>query len=702
MDYNNLAETKRIQKYVANMRSAFHKRAVFSDETENYRTPAEPEPGDTVNIRIRTKEKNVDTVYLVSGEKKQQMELINTKDGFDYYGTDVELQNESIRYFFEIISGKIHCYYNQAGITREIDEHYSFGIVPGFKTPDWAKGAVMYQIFTDRFCNGDPSNDVVTGEYCYINEKVQKIDDWNRPPQAMDVRDFYGGDLQGVMDKLDYLQDLGVEVIYFNPLFVSPSNHKYDIQDYDYIDPHYGKIVNDGGEALADWDKDNSHASRYIRRVTGKDNLEAGNAFFAEVVEEIHKRGMKVILDGVFNHCGSFNKWLDRERIYENQQGYEKGAYVSADSPYRPFFRFNNPNGWPYNQDYDGWWGHATLPKLNYEESKELYDYIMHIGRKWVSPPYNADGWRLDVAADLGHSDAYNHQFWRDFRKNVKEANSNAIILAEHYGDARPWLEGDQWDTVMNYDAFMEPVTWFLTGMEKHSDEYNEGMYGNSDSFIGAMKYHMASFYGPSLMTAMNELSNHDHSRFLTRTNFKVGRVGTLGSEAAETGVSKAVFREAVAIQMTWPGAPTIYYGDEAGLCGFTDPDNRRTYPWGREDKELIAYHKEMIKIHKENRELITGSLRFLANDYQQLSYGRFTEKEKMVVTLNNTSETKMVELTIWELGIPRTRTVKFRQLMVTGDFGYSPVKKIHECRAGVLHLEVPAHGAILVKCVLE
>ena len=409
-----------------------------------------------------------------------------------------------------------------------------------------------------------------------------------------------------------------------------------------------------------------------------------------------------MILDGVFNHCGSFNKWLDREKIYENQQGYEKGAYVSADSPYRSFFRFNNPNGWPYNQDYDGWWGHATLPKLNYEESRDLYEYIMHVGRKWVSPPYNADGWRLDVAADLGHSDEYNHQFWRDFRKNVKEANPNAIILAEHYGDAKPWLEGDQWDTVMNYDAFMEPVTWFLTGMEKHSDEYNEGMYGNSDSFIGAMKYHMASFYGPSLMTAMNELSNHDHSRFLTRTNHKVGRVGTLGSEAAQIGVNKAVFREAVAIQMTWPGAPTIYYGDEAGLCGFTDPDNRRTYPWGREDQELIAYHREMIKIHRENRELVTGSLKFLANDYQQLSYGRFTETEKMVITLNNTNETKMVELTVWELGIPRTRTVKFKQLMVTGDFGYSPVKKIHECKAGVLHLEVPAHGAIMVRCVLE
>lgn len=679
-----------------------NKTALFCDGTEGYVYPPEPKENELVTFRFRTAKDDVDRVGLVTSADTYVMEKECTQGEFDYYTFETRLGEEPFRYCFEVQSGTEKYYYGRCGISREILEYYNFVVVPGFSTPDWAKGAVMYQIFTDRFCNGDPANDVVTGEYCYINEKVQKIEDWNRPPQAMDVRDFYGGDLQGVMDKLDYLQDLGVEVIYFNPLFVSPSNHKYDIQDYDYIDPHYGKIVSDGGDTLADWDKDNSHATRYIRRVTDKDNLEASNAFFAELVEEIHKRGMKVILDGVFNHCGSFNKWLDREKIYENQQGYEKGAYVSADSPYRSFFRFNNPNGWPYNQDYDGWWGHATLPKLNYEESRDLYEYIMHVGRKWVSPPYNADGWRLDVAADLGHSDEYNHQFWRDFRKNVKEANPNAIILAEHYGDAKPWLEGDQWDTVMNYDAFMEPVTWFLTGMEKHSDEYNEGMYGNSDSFIGAMKYHMASFYGPSLMTAMNELSNHDHSRFLTRTNHKVGRVGTLGSEAAQIGVNKAVFREAVAIQMTWPGAPTIYYGDEAGLCGFTDPDNRRTYPWGREDQELIAYHREMIKIHRENRELVTGSLKFLANDYQQLSYGRFTETEKMVITLNNTNETKMVELTVWELGIPRTRTVKFKQLMVTGDFGYSPVKKIHECKAGVLHLEVPAHGAIMVRCVLE
>lgn len=172
---------------------------------------------------------------------------------------------------------------------------------------------------------------------------------------------------------------------------------------------------------------------------------------------------MRVILDGVFNHCGSFNKWIDRERIYEQQPEYPKGAYVSGESPYRKFFRFHDERkeAWPYNKSYDGWWGHDTLPKLSYEDSPELEQYIMDIGKKWVSPPYNADGWRLDVAADLGCSNEYNHMFWKRFRKEVKEANPEALILAEHYGDPGEWLQGDEWDSVMNYDAFMEPLTWF-------------------------------------------------------------------------------------------------------------------------------------------------------------------------------------------------------------------------------------------------
>ena len=139
-------------------------------------------------------------------------------------------------------------FYDTRGLAHEKNEYYNFVILPGFKTPKWAKGAVIYQIYVDRFCNGDPSNDVQSNEYCYIGEPVRRVEDWGRYPARMDVRDFYGGDLQGVLDKMDYLQELGVEAIYFNPLFVSPSNHKYDIQDYDYIDPHFGRIVDEKGD----------------------------------------------------------------------------------------------------------------------------------------------------------------------------------------------------------------------------------------------------------------------------------------------------------------------------------------------------------------------------------------------------------------------------------------------------------------------
>ena len=198
----------------------------------------------------------------------------------------------------------------------------------------------MYQIYIDRFCNGDSSNDVETNEYFYIGDYSSRVTDWEKYPASMGVREFYGGDIKGVIDKLDYLQELGVEVVYFNPLFVSPSNHKYDIQDYDYIDPHLGVLEEDGGELLQGGVGDNAEATKYQIRTTSYKNLEASNALFIRLVEELHKRGMKIILDGVFNHCGSFNKWMDRERIYENQPGYETGAFISEKSPYREYFRF--------------------------------------------------------------------------------------------------------------------------------------------------------------------------------------------------------------------------------------------------------------------------------------------------------------------------------------------------------------------------
>ena len=709
MDINipfyKMSKAQKTQLYMDNLTVIFNPQALFSDGTASYRNPSEPDCFEEVHLRFRTGRENVDEVILVFDEQRYTMQKVANDKMFDYYEYTVKLGDSRVEYYFEVHSGHMVCYFNSVGVCSSVENYYNFSITPSFQTPDWAKGAIIYQIFVDRFYNGDRSNDVETDEYFYIGEGTHKNTDWMKYPREMDVREFYGGDIAGVMKKLDYLQDLGVEAIYLNPIFVSPSNHKYDIQDYDYIDPHFGRIVKNDGENLQrdengnliihDPEHPNKDATRYICRVTDKDNLEASNQLFIEFVEEVHRRGMKVILDGVFNHCGSFNKWLDRECIYEDAPGYEKGAFVSKDSPYRTFFKFREDT-WPYNVNYDGWWGHDTLPKLNYEESPKLYEYIMRIARKWVSPPYNVDGWRLDVAADLGQTAEYNHHFWHEFRRNVKEANPNAIVLAEHYGDPTEWLKGDQWDTVMNYDAFMEPLTWFLTGVEKHSDVYRGDLIGNADAFFGSMRHYMTRFNTQSLQVAMNELSNHAHSRFLTRTNHQVGRISSRGADAANEGVNKNLFRMAVLMQMTWPGAPTIYYGDEAGLCGWTDPDSRRAYPWGHEDEELIQYHKELIRIHKEHQVLRTGSILFLFGEYQCISYGRFDDNEHIVVAINISQDTRHMEIPVWRLGM--TQPTRMARVILTDASGFSIETKVYPVQSGKLILDCPPETAVLVK----
>ena len=676
------------------MRPVLKKEALFSDGTKDYRDPTEPEAGEKVTIRFRTGKNNVDIVWLCTDCKHYKIKKTESDREFDYYAVELTMGEEPFYYYFEVASGLLHVFFDRYGVSKERRDAYRFCIIPGFSTPEWSKGAVMYQILVDRFYNGDPANDVLTDEYYYIQTPSKKMEDWNQCPSDFSVGEFYGGDLEGVRQKLNYLQNLGVEVIYFNPLFVSPSNHKYDIQDYDHIDPHYGKIVVDEGELLQSGTTDNSRATRYVNRVTNRENLEASNAFFAELVREIHARGMKVILDGVFNHCGSFNKWLDREKIYHANGGYEDGAFLSKESPYRSFFGFRDENGWPDNTSYEGWWDYDTLPKLNYEGSEELYDYILGIAAKWVSAPYYVDGWRLDVAADLGHTAEYNHAFWKKFRKAVKEANPQALILAEHYGDPSGWLQGDEWDSIMNYDAFMEPVTWFLTGMEKHSDSYNGGLYGNGQSFFDAMAYHMSRMQTNTVFTAMNQLSNHDHSRFLTRTNQVVGRIGSMGPERASENVKKCVMREAVMIQMTWPGAPTLYYGDEAGVCGWTDPDSRRTYPWGREDLELMEFHRYMAGIHKRLPALRKGAVKPLFAANQQIAYGRMWDRYQTVTVISNLPQPSAIEIPVWQLGIT-DEDIMGRPIITTED-GYNAGILFYHVKDGILKVRMPAYsGAV-------
>ena len=629
-----------------------NRRAIFADETLDYKCPYEPMAGDRVTVKLRTLKNDVLKAYaVVNGIKRVMTKLpARVEDIFDYYTVSFLCNDKKVNYYFIVYDEDDKVAYNRLGCVENAQPEYNFSFLPGFNVPDWAKGIVFYQIFTDRFCDGNPDNNVEDNEYYYTGGHSKKITEWSKFPDELDVRCFYGGDLQGVRQKLDYLQDLGVEAIYFNPLFVSPSNHKYDTQDYDYIDPHIAVIEEDNDHRMQHWEHNNGFAARYIKRVVSKKNLEKSNKYFAELVKEIHRRGMRVVIDGVFNHCGSFNKWMDREGIYLNKKGYEeKGAFQSVDSPYRKYFRFEKKEA---NSEYDGWWGISTLPKLSYETSPQLENYILSTGEKWVSAPYGVDGWRLDVAADLGYSEKYNHKFWSMFRARVKGANPEAFIFAEHYGDPSAWFLGREWDSIMNYDAFMEPVTWFLTGMEKHSEHFDENKLWDGRHFFDSMFKNMSRFPRPALDSALNQLSNHDHSRFMTRTNSTVGTIKTRGPHAASENIDERIMALAVLIQMTWPGSPGIYYADEAGQVGWTDPDSRRTYPWGKENKELIAYHKAVIALRKKIHCIKSGSLKALDSGTGYIAYGRFDKEDCAVVLINCSDESLDLMVPVWEIGV--------------------------------------------------
>ena len=678
--------------------------AIFSDETPRFRTPSEPDPGDTVTIRLRVAKDSMSRVILLFDSLVfgSLMTRARSDDFFDFYEASMVCNRSEISYHFilECTDG-VRIAYDKCG-PRIVDNNdpgfnpaYAFRFIPGFHTPAWAKGAVQYQIFTDRFCNGDPSNDVVDNEYYYTVGHAKHVADWDTTPSDTDIRCFYGGDLKGIMDKLDYLQDLGIEVLYLNPIFVSPSSHKYDCQDYEHIDPHFGVITDDVDHVMQAWEKHNGYAPKYIRRVTSMENLEKSDELFAAMCQEMHRRGMRIILDGVFNHCGSFNKWMDHEGIYAGKPGFEPGAFHSVDSPYRSYFHFNDSFSGHFPA-YEGWWGYSTLPKLNYEGSPALQEEIFHVAEKWLSPPYCIDGWRLDVAADLGHSPEFNHRFWEEFRARVKAVNPDALIIAEHYGDPLPWLNGQEWDSIMNYDAFMEPVTWFLTGMEKHSDSCRDDLYQNGPAFFGIMKDKMARFTWPSLMCAMNELSNHDHSRFLTRTNRMVGRTTTLGPGAAGAGINKGVFREAVTIQMSWPGAPTVYYADEAGQVGWTDPDNRRTYPWGHEDVSLIALHRDLIALRRELPVLSGGSVIQLLAEYGRIAYARFDESSRCIVAVNNLGSEEEFRVFARDAGAPEGETYTLR--IRTSHDGHSIEREtVGAVTGGYLSFTLPPFSSVIL-----
>lgn len=695
---------------------------IYSDATINYRMPENPKTGERVTVKIRTLKNNPTKVLLhfIDGNTIEMKKLSSDKT-FDYYFAEFKMGNNLTYYYFEIIKDDVNIFYSRRGVElKEPGKSFSFKIIPNFINPEWMKGAVIYQIFVDRFYNGDKTNDVVDNEYMYDNWPAVKVDDWYQYPDSSipyakgsnRTREFYGGDLEGIIQKLDYLKQIGIDVIYLNPIFVSPSNHKYDSQDYDYVDPHYGVIVKDGGKTIdptldpnyksSDFSKAskiNKVATKYIIRTTDIENLEKSNLKLKELIDKAHSKGIKVILDGVFNHSGSFNKWFDREHIYDNNK-FPLGAYESDKSPYKNFYLFSK-NNWPDNENYESWWGIRTLPKLNYEGSKKLVQKILEIGAKWVSAPFNADGWRLDVAADLGHSPKFNHYFWQLFRKSVKTANKNAVILAEVYGDSSSWLKGNEWDTIMNYDAFFEPISYFLTGMEKHSYGYRADLHNNVLNFDHELKEKMAKLPYQSLAIAMNELDNHDHSRFITRTNSTIDKFKASkdysNPELANKNLNKGILKEAVVLQMTLPGAPTLYYGDEVGLSGWTDPDCRRTYPWGKEDKELLDFYKQIIKIHKENKTLIDGSLvtLYTSNSKKVYSYARWDSDNIFIIGINNSNKINNIKIPLWKFG---NLNNKFELIFKSDKNSHQLTKEQLKIEKGSLLVTIPAYGSVIIK----
>ncbi len=454
-----------------------------------------------------------------------------------------------------------------------------------FKTPDWLKGGIIYQIFPDRFYNsGSPKKDVPTSRFL--------TEDWEKQPEYRQNNgkcclgnDYYGGDLKGITEKLPYLSELGITCIYLNPIFESDSNHRYNTADYLKIDPLLG----------SERDLEN-------------------------LCKKAKKLGIAVILDGVFSHTGDdsiyFNKYCNYNSI---------GAYNSKESPFYNWFKFNN---WP--DDYEAWWGVKTLPEVN-EDNEEFTEFITGkngVLRHWLRKGIN--GWRLDVADELPD------KFLENIRAAIKAENSDAYLLGEvwedasnkiSYGARRKFLQGKQLDSVMNY-PFANAIIDFLKS-------------GNSKNFMNTVMSVCENYPPESIKTLMNHVGTHDTARILTVLGkpdaYKGDRVwqSTQKLSSGEYEIAVRKLKLAALLQYTLPGVPSLYYGDEAGLQGYSDPFCRGTYPWGKESAELLTHYKYLGEMRKNTHCLKTATFIPHHTENGVLSYIRECEKDALLLAVN-------------------------------------------------------------------
>lgn len=471
-----------------------------------------------------------------------------------------------------------------------------------FKVPDWASDIVYYYIFPDRFRNGNPSNDPQPGVARYHDKTVELHKDWLDKPwrpasgdgsDASYNNDFFGGDLQGIIDKLDYIQELGANTLYLTPVFKAASNHKYDTADYKTIDPGFG-------------------SNQDLVRLTG----------------EAERRGMRVILDTSLNHSGSDSIYFDRFGNHPSAGAFE-GGRIRADSPYASWYTFDAKQSRPDKQ-YKGWVGVSDLPELNKASASfrhYAYGAADSVMKLWLDR--GASGWRMDVAPWVPDD------FWREWRSAIKQHRPDALTVAETWFDASKYFLGDMFDSTMNY-IFRNTVLEYAAG-GKASD-----LYRNMELMREA--YPSQAFYA-----LMNLLSTHDQARSLHYLGWQSDK-----DAPALIARAKQRFKLALFFQMSFPGAPAVYYGDEVGVTGGDDPYNRAPYPWadqgGQPDTELLAEVKRLIKLRKDNPVLRRGSIEApLLLDDHVIVLGRKLDKQVAISASNNSETAQTVTIALPE-----------------------------------------------------
>jgi glycosidase len=527
-------------------------------------------PG-TVELRIRTKRDDAREVSVLFGDKYawdrtkalHPMRKFASDALFDYWQAFVTPPFRRLCYTFRIGDGRSEVWMTERGFSPDRPASpqglFEFPYVNPcdiFEPPAWVKDAVFYQIFPERFANGDPAND------------PEGAEPWGGEPTPSN---FFGGDLQGVIDHLDYLSELGVTAIYFTPVFEAPSNHKYDTRDYLKVDPHFGT-----------------------------------NAKLKELVDACHARGIRVLLDAVFNHAGrTFPPFVDC---------LEKGEA----SRYAGWFHVRE---WPLAVK-DGIPTFETfaftdhMPKFN-TENPEVQDYLLGVARYWIGE-VGIDGWRLDVANEV------DHRFWRKFRDTVKAIKPDAYILGEIWHDALPWLQGDQFDAVMNYPFTTAVLDFFV---ERKLD---------AKGFADRLGRLLAAYPTRATEVAFNLLGSHDTPRLLTLC-----------------GENAALMKLAALAQFTFFGAPCIYYGDEIGLTGGHDPGCRKCMEWdpARQNRDLLEFYRWLIALRRGAEPLRTGEFRVLRAEAGErvFAYMRASGGERYAIAINNQDQPASVRLTLGE-----------------------------------------------------